>query len=240
MHRANSAVFGLDYRHPAFRPRLSIDGMDIRTIVRQGFVTGIVLVAPLAITIFVVKLVYTWLIGNLAALFGVVYSGDPSLAVQLIALVLLFSSITVLGLAARRGIGQYALVEFDRFMETIPVIRAIYSSARQASNALLGHQEQFERVALVEWPDRDVHTVGFVTAETPERITDALDESDRQYDVFVPMAPNPLGGFLAIVPESRLVMTDLSVSEGLQLVMTTGLSGEEELAINQTIRGRPE
>ncbi|MFB6086717.1 MAG: DUF502 domain-containing protein [Halodesulfurarchaeum sp.] len=210
--------------------------MDVRSALRQGFLTGIVLVAPLAVTLFVIKLVYGWLVGNLAPVIGLVYPADPSLFVQLIALVLLFGFITALGLAVRHGIGRYALLEFDRFMETIPVIRAIYSSARQASNALLGHREQFERVVLVEWPQSGSHTIGFVTSETPERLTDVLEDSDPRYDVFIPMAPNPMGGFLAIVPESRLVTTELPVSEGLKLVMTTGLGSGEELAIDSTVR----
>ncbi|MFB6146663.1 MAG: DUF502 domain-containing protein [Halobacteriaceae archaeon] len=205
--------------------------MTVTATLRRGFVTGLVLVAPLAVTLFVAKLLYGWLLGTLTPFLAVLY-GDPGPVVQVVSLAALVGLVTALGLAARRGIGRYAVVEFDHLMEAIPVIRAVYSSARQASNALVGHEEQFDRVALVEWPREGVHTVGFVTAETPAAASDRLGDEQR-YDVFVPMTPNPMGGFLAIVPESRLTTTDLSVSEGLQLVLTTGLSGDDELRLDE-------
>lgn len=203
--------------------------MTVTETVRRGFVTGLILVAPLAVTVVVVQIVYGWLIGFVQPFlqFGPV---DTTPFVEPLALLSLFVFITVLGIVVRNGIGNEAVVRFDRLMEVIPGVSPIYSSARQASTAIASHEDQFERVALVRWPSADVRTIGFVTAETPETVSREFagtDSADTHYNVFVPMAPNPMGGFFAVVPESELTMTDLSVSEGFQILVTTGMSGDK-------------
>jgi uncharacterized membrane protein len=207
--------------------------MDLSTTIRKGFLTGLVLIAPLAITFVVVSVVYGWLTSTLDPLLAIV-GADTDPFVQVFALLVLFGSITLLGVVVRRGIMDESFItELDRMMEAIPVVKTIYSSARQASNALIGHENQFERVVLVEWPEDDVHTIGFVTNESPDAVTVALDgaSAEVRYNVFIPMSPNPMAGFLAIVPESRITKTDLPVRQGLQMVITTGMGSKSELSL---------
>ncbi|MFW6436333.1 MAG: DUF502 domain-containing protein [Halococcoides sp.] len=205
--------------------------MDLTRTLRTGFLTGIVLLAPLAITIAVLTFLYGHLAGfseSLLGLFGV--ASTPISTV--VTLIVLFIAIVVLGIVVRQGlVGMYLISGFDRAMEAIPIVKAIYTATRQASNALIGHESQFERVVLVEWPREGVHTIGFVTDDTPAELAVQLDDRPY-YNVFVPMSPNPMGGFLAIVPEERLTMTDVSVGRALQMVITTGMSSENELSID--------
>lgn len=202
--------------------------------VKQGFVMGLVLIAPLAVTAFVIQFVYGWLVGAIRPMLRVV----PGLTVPFaepVAILVLFVLITVGGLVFLRGFGTSAVTRFDRFMEGVPGVSPIYKSVRQATTALSGDEHNFERVGLVRFPGSDLHVVGFVTAETPETIhrNMAPDAEDgAYYNVFVPMAPNPMGGFLVVVPEDRLVITDLTVSEGVQLIMTTGMSGEGQYTMD--------
>lgn len=200
--------------------------MGLSETVKQGFVTGLVLIAPLAVTVFVVELVYGWLVGILHPVLGVL-PADTTPLVEPLAVVTLFGLVTAAGITVRQGVGDTAVARFDQLVEAIPGVRAIYSSARQASTALAHHEGQFERVALVEWPDSDLRTVAFVTSETPPELREGVGTDEPCYDVFVPMVPNPMGGFLAVVPEHKLTMTDLSVREGLRIVVTTGMSGDD-------------
>ncbi|AWB27388.1 DUF502 domain-containing protein [Halococcoides cellulosivorans] len=205
--------------------------MDIGRTLRDGFLTGIVLLAPLAITIAVLSFLYGRLTGFTESLLGLVGVASTPI-INALALIVLVLAIVGIGIVVRRGlVGVYLISGFDRVMETIPVVQAIYTAARQASNALIGHENQFERVALVEWPREGVHTIGFVTDDTPAELATALDDRPH-YNVFIPMSPNPMGGFLAIVPEERLTMTDVSVGRALQMVITTGMSSENELSID--------
>jgi uncharacterized membrane protein len=203
---------------------------DLAAAVRNGFVTGLVVIAPLVVTLVVLRVVYGWLVGLIQPILGL-WVTDVGTVENLLGLVGVFVLLTLIGLALRLGAGDTLVVEFDRVMERIPVIRTVYSPTREASTALLEHGDQFERVALVEWPRTGLRTVGFVTDDTSAEIQSALDAEEPHYDVFIPMSPNPMGGFLAFVPDSQLTMTDLSVQEGLQLVVTTGMSGEDELQL---------
>ncbi|WP_254538028.1 DUF502 domain-containing protein [Halomarina litorea] len=202
--------------------------------VRKGFVTGLVLVAPLAITVWVALFVYGLLLGLVQPFVSFAIRDNPLF--QVLAVVCLFVLVTVLGLVVRRGIGWGAFTQFDEGMERIPVLRAVYSSARQASNAIVGREGQFERTVIVEWPREGAYTLGFVTNDTPDRVSRELADrvdSERCYNVFVPMSPNPMGGFLAVFPESDIVATELTVKEGLQMVITTGMTGEERVNLEE-------
>lgn len=205
---------------------------DVADAVRNGFVTGLVVVAPLTVTLVVLSIVYGWLVGLVRPVLLVVFD-EVGLAENVIGLLALFVVLTGMGLLLRAGAGDTLVEDFDYVMEEIPLIRAIYSPTREASNALLEHGDQFERVALVEWPRTGLRTIGFVTGETPASVGTALGDDETHFDVFVPMSPNPMGGFLAVVPESELTMTDLSVKEGLQMVITTGLSGDDEFQVER-------
>jgi uncharacterized membrane protein len=204
--------------------------------IRSGFVTGLLLIAPLAITVFVVQLVYGWIVGTVEP-FLTVALREVGPVVELVAVVVLGLSITVLGLVVRHGVGHYLVEEVDEMAKSIPVVRTIYSSVRQASSAFVGDEESFERVALVEWPREGYHTVGFVTDATPEELATALElagEPDEpRYNVYVPMSPNPTGGYLAIVPESKLVPTDMAVGDALNMMITTGAGGDGEFSPEQ-------
>lgn len=207
--------------------------MSVTDAARRAFVTGALFVAPLAVTVFVGKLLYGWLTAFLGPLVSVV-PGPTVPFVEPLAIVGVFAAVTLLGVVIRQGVGDGVLAAFDRLMEQVPGVRAVYTSARQASSALVRHGEQFERVVLVRWPREGVHTIGFVTAETPDAVSSAAPDADAtHYNVFVPMTPNPMGGFLAVVPEDRFESTDLSVSEGLQLLLTTGLQGDDEFRADQ-------
>lgn len=200
---------------------------DFPALLRNGFITGLVFIAPLVVTVLVLSIVYGWLVGLMKPILELWFQ-DVGHAQQLLGILVLVAGLTGLGVLIRQGAGDTLVVEFDQIMERIPVISAVYSPTREASTALMDHGEQFDRVALVEWPREGVRTIGFVTDETPENLIGDLEADEQYYDVFVPMSPNPMGGFLVIIPESDLIMTDLSVQEGLEMVITTGMSGDGE------------
>jgi len=199
---------------------------DLGSMVKRGFVTGLVLIAPLAVTVFVIQLVYGWLVGAIRpVLQALPWLRGPY--TEPLALVALFALITVGGIVFLYGFGDRLMRRFDNFMQDVPGISPIYRSVRQATTALTGDTESFEQVVLVHLPQSGLRVVGFVTAETPASLR-GEDIDEPCYNVFVPMAPNPMGGFLIVVPEADVTKTDLTVSEGIQLVLTTGIGGQDE------------
>lgn len=197
---------------------------------KGDFVAGLLLVAPLAITVFVLQFVFAKLSGLLAPVVqeaGLMqYTGNVEIAAQVLAIVLVVLFITVLGMLANLSVGRRLFGGFDRLVGLVPMVSVIYSSVRQVGNALRNRQSRYESVVLVEFPRVGVYQLGFVTGESPAVASEVADQA--VYNVFIPNSPNPTAGNLVLVPEERVNETDLSVRRGLRLVVTTGITGDEE------------
>ncbi|MDY7082563.1 MAG: DUF502 domain-containing protein [Halobacteria archaeon] len=198
--------------------------------IRNSFIAGLALIAPLVITIIVLQMVFNWISAYTGPIVKSTqltnYTANVEILAQIIAILLLVALITFLGFVATRGLGRRVFGEFDEIMGSIPIVRVIYSSVRQVSNTLMGKGRKFDRVVLVRWPRKDVYTIGFVTNDSPTPIQEKTGE--KTYTVFLPMSPNPTAGHLLMIPEEKLEEVDMSVKEGIQMIMTTGMMEEGE------------
>jgi len=204
--------------------------MTIGTRLRTSFVTGLFLVTPLAVTVFVVQFVFRQLTGVLNPVVSATrltaYTGNIEVVAQLLAAVLLALTITSLGFLASWGVGQRMFGSFERGVRLIPLVRSVYFGVRQVSESLSQRSAGYESVVLVEYPREGSYVVGFVTNEAPRAVQDATDE--ELHTVFLPNSPNPTAGRLLLVETSRLIELDVGVRGGLRLLVTTGLTGEED------------
>ncbi|QLG29129.1 DUF502 domain-containing protein [Halorarum halophilum] len=199
---------------------------------RASFVTGLLLVAPLAVTLFVLDVAVDWLTGVLTGPIRATrlaeYVGSEPLA-QALAAVTLALSITAVGFVASNEAGRRLFGGFERGVGLLPVVRTVYFGVRQVSESLSTSGDSYDRVVVAEYPRRGVYALGFVTNRAPRRVSERTDEDLSV--VFFPHSPNPTAGKLAMLPDEELVELDMSVSRGLRLIVTTGLSIEnpEEL-----------
>lgn len=196
---------------------------------KTGFVAGLVLLAPLFITIFAFQLLFSWSRGLInpvvegTGLGG--YVGDVPYVAEAIAVVLLVLGITVIGYVAQRSLGEYFFGVVDRGLARVPIFSVIYTGVRQVSNALMNQQSRFERVVMIEYPRKGLYSLGFVTGESPTSVR--TETGGDVYNVYVPGSPNPTQGHLQLVPAADITELDLSVSRGLRLLVTTGIAEEE-------------
>ena len=200
--------------------------MDIRTEFRNSFVAGLVLVAPLAVTVLVLQFVFTRLAGLLDPVVDgtrlAAYTADIHLLAQVLAAVVVVVLVTLLGFLAQRSGGERAVDAFDRLVSLIPLVSVVYTGVRQVSDALTERDTRFQRVVLVEYPRLGVYSLGFVTGEGPEVADDVSGESTST--VIVPHSPNPTVGHLIVVPDSTLHETDISVRRAVRMLVTTGVA----------------
>jgi uncharacterized membrane protein len=150
---------------------------------------------------------------------------SETLAARGLALVVLVVGITVLGILASYGTGRRLVGGIDRAVSLVPLVSVVYTGVRQVSNALSEGDTRFRRVAVVEYPRLDVYSMGFVTADAPSAADAAAGE--KTSTVIVPHSPNPTAGHLIFVPDVRLHETDLSVSQAVRLLVTTGVAENE-------------
>lgn len=216
--------------------------MSLFSRLRTGFVAGLVLVTPLAVTVVVLSLVFdrlTALLDPIVAATGLTaYANDVHVVAQLLAILLLVGLLTLLGLLVSWQVGERLFGSFERAIRFVPVVRTIYFGVRQVGESLVSRSEAYESVVLVA-PDRaGIYQVGFVTNESP-RATQTVS-NDRLYNVFVPNSPNPTAGRLVLVPEPEVHEVDMPVRRGIRLLVTTGLTVDDidEEALPDAVAGR--
>ncbi|MDD5270738.1 MAG: DUF502 domain-containing protein [Candidatus Omnitrophica bacterium] len=194
---------------------------------RKNFLAGIVVIIPALVTYWLIVFVLTpfdaLFIKRVMVKLEPYYNGIVSPYLVKAGLY-----VAVIGIIVFIGFGTRVLVlkklfsYFERKFFHVPMLGKVYSATREISQAFLGQTKGiFTRVVLVEFPHRKTYALGFVTSEGKGEVQDKTVE--RVTNVFVPTTPNPTSGFLLIVPESEMISLDMSVEEGLKLVISGGI-----------------
>jgi uncharacterized membrane protein len=200
--------------------------MHIRSNLKSSLFAGLALVAPLVVTLFVLRLLVNWTLGLLTPLVEgtsfAQYTFDNLLVAQFVMGAIVLVLIVFIGWMAQYSVGRRLFGRAGRIMNFIPLVRIIYGSVRQVANSVVHRESRYESVVFVEYPRKGVYSVGLVTGDSPPIAERFADE--EVYNVFFPASPNPTQGKLVLIPESQVHETDLSVRQGIQLLMTTGMA----------------
>jgi uncharacterized membrane protein len=195
------------------------------TSLRNAFLTGLLLLAPLVVTIWALRVVISILGGSITPFF-IPYlpaglSQLPSLVWDIVTTVLVLGFITVLGYLSRLFLGQYVGAAAERVIQHIPGIGGFYNSVKQFVETFGSHeQNQFSKVVLVEFPRAGAHTLGFLTNTSRGEPHHHL--AGEQWAVFVPTCPSPMNGFFLFLPSSEIVELDMPVGDGMKVVISCG------------------
>lgn len=191
---------------------------------RNAFFAGALLLAPLWVTIWA----FGKIIDILGGTFRPVYERvlpDSLLAIpllwDLVATLLVLAGITGLGYLSHYVFGKLFLHFVERFMQNIPGIGAVYNSVKQIV-ATFGSERRnlFNKVVLVQFPRTGVWTLGFLTNKQQGEAQSAAGADI--WTVFVPTTPNPTSGFLLMLPRSEVVELEMSVGDGMKMIISGG------------------
>jgi len=191
------------------------------TALRKYLLAGIVALAPFLVTVALIN----WLIelsDAAIALLPPQYRPEALVGIDIpgLGVVLAVLFIILIGMVTTHFIGNQLMRWIDRIMERIPLVRTIYKATRQLFEATLSdNAKAFERVVMVPFPDRSTMVIGFVTGEMV-----VLMHGTRQQriSVFVPSTPMPTTGWLLFVDVAEIVSLEMSVEEGMKLVLSGG------------------
>lgn len=188
---------------------------------RRHFLTGLVTVLPIGLTIFVIWFIVSSLgkILRPVLLYPHWLQKLPPAVITVISFIILLIGITVIGALTSGIVGRQIFLLVDRLFQRLPIARSIYTSARQLTDAVFIERSSLRKTVLVEYPRRGSFALGFLTSEEPVPITER-----RFYPVFFPTTPNPTSGWLALVPEEDITETSLSIEEGLKFIVSGGLA----------------
>ena len=191
---------------------------------RAYFLAGILVTAPIAITIYLTYVFLTFIDRNVTKLFPKEWYdylyGDTTLPGLGIAVALVF--FVIVGWFATNFMGRLFIRISEYIVDRMPGIRTLYGGIKQVFETIMASQSSaFREAVMLEYPRQGVWSIGFVTGRTEGEVQNLTDH--ETINVFVPTTPNPTSGYLLFVPKKDLKFLDMSVEEAVKLVVSAGI-----------------
>jgi uncharacterized membrane protein len=199
--------------------------------IRNYFLTGFIVTAPLAITAYLAWSFVGWVDSWVKPYIPHRYNPDSYLpfAVPGFGLIVALALITLVGFLTANFIGRSIVSLGENMLGRTPFIRSIYRGLKQIFETILSNKaDLFNKVALVEYPRKGVWSIVFIATEKEGEVGDVLHPIEgRTVAVFMPATPNPTTGFLMYVREDEIVMLSMSVEDAAKLIISAGLVAPE-------------
>lgn len=213
---------------------------------KNDLIAGLLVVIPLATTIWLTITVANWVIRFLTRFPKQLnpFTGLNPILVNLINLLVGFAvplfCILLMGLMARNIAGRWLLDLGERILQSIPLAGAVYKTLQQLLQTLLQDSKtRFRRVILVEYPRRGLWAIAFVTGSMATQAA----PSNQMLSVFIPTTPNPTSGWYAIVSENDVINLSISIEDAFKVLLSGGIVGPNLAAavpIERTLQGQME
>jgi uncharacterized membrane protein len=197
----------------------------VRTV-RRYLLTGLIVLLPVVVTVFVLARLF-FALDDILGRFVETYAGRSIPGLGLIALIAIIMGI---GAIASNIMGRRVIGVWEDIVGRIPVMRWIYRTSKQLFSSLLEERSSsFRKVVLVPYPLKGSYSIAFLTSESTTSVLGPLGPGF--VTVFLPTTPNPTSGLLLVVPASEIIPLDISVEQGLRLVISAGAlaRNDEEL-----------
>ena len=191
---------------------------------RTYFLTGIVVSAPVGITIWLIWLFVAFVDHTVVPLIPNAYNPSDVLGVSVpgIGVIVVLLAVTIIGFLVTNFFGRFMVRMGENMVSRVPVVRTIYGVLKQIFDAVLAQSEgAFREVVLIEYPRKGIWVLGFVTSNTQGEVQRVTPH--EMVNVFLPTTPNPTSGFLLFVPRKDCITLDMSVEEGVKLVISGGI-----------------
>jgi uncharacterized membrane protein len=190
---------------------------------RKWLIAGLLVVLPVAITLWVLQWVINTLDQTLLILPNA-WHPDRLLGFHLpgLGVLLALGVLLLVGAGASNYVGRHLLGWSDGIFNRIPVVRSIYSGVKQVSDTLFSENgNAFRTTVLVQWPRPDVWTIAFVTGTPGGDVANHLQGD--WVSVYVPTTPNPTGGYFVMLRRSECIELQMSVDEALRYIISMGV-----------------
>ncbi len=197
-------------------------------MLRRYLIAGLLVWVPLGITFFVIKFLLD-LMDRLLLLLPVDWRPETVLGFSIpgFGFVLALAILLLTGAIGANLLGRTLLRVWEGLLAKIPLVRTIYSSAKQIISSLVSSgSHSFRKVLLIEYPRKGIWTVCFQTGPAANEIQTQLEKESVM--VFVPTTPNPTSGFIMVVPKDEARELDMDIESALKLVMSLGLAANTQ------------
>ena len=191
-----------------------------RTI-RKYFVTGMIVIIPIWVTILILRAVVN-LIQDAFALLPPSIHPRTYISFYGIELLIALVLILLIGVIASNFLGKKFLKLGEMALAKIPIIKTVYQGVKQLTIGVLGEKRMFSKVVLLEFPIKGLSFIGFVTGEDTQLIHNRSGQ--KMLKIFIPTTPNPTSGFFCVAAEKEVTYLDIGVDEAFKLIISAGYS----------------
>lgn len=216
---------------------------------RASFLTGLVVIAPVGLTIWLIWTVIGWVDGFVWPLVPNVWQPDSivnywlgnarmitengarvpnpdwvNVNVRGVGVIVFLLFTIFVGWIAKGYIGRSLIRWAESLVERTPVVRSVYSGIKQISETVFAQTESsFEKACLIEYPRKGIWAIGFVSTTAKGEISDRAGSTRKLLSIFVPTTPNPTSGFLLFFPAEDVIELEMTVEDAAKLVISAGL-----------------
>lgn len=203
---------------------------------RASFLTGLVVVLPIGLTIYLIWTVIGWIDAWIIPLIPgpwkpdvlvrEIFGPDATIPVRGVGVVVFLIFTVVIGWIAKGLMGRSLLHWAERLVDRMPVVRSIYNGIKQIAETVFAQTEtNFERACLVEYPKENIWAIGFVSTKAKGELQAKLNTAGYEdvISIFLPTTPNPTSGFLLYVSEKDVIYLDMKIEDAAKLIISAGL-----------------
>ena len=200
--------------------------------IKRSFLAGLATIVPVALTVYVLQVVLkiTITLGGkvsepLKQFVDVTFPGFNLLS-SIIGLIVVIIALILIGALARNVLGKRVVTWLESIFKNIPLIGMIYTTTKQIMESISGGgSHSFEKVVYIEYPRKNIWTLGFVTSESTNQ------SNEEFYHLFVPTTPNPTSGFFLIIPKEDTSDAGVNVEEGFRMIISSGIVSSKKNSI---------
>jgi len=200
--------------------------------IKRSFLAGLATIVPVALTVYVLQVVLkiTITLGGkvsepLKQFVDVTFPGFNLLS-SIIGLIVVILALILIGALARNVLGKRVVTWLESIFKNIPLIGMIYTTTKQIMESISGGgAHSFEKVVYIEYPRKNIWTLGFVTSESTNQ------SNEEFYHLFVPTTPNPTSGFFLIIPKEDTSDAGVNVEEGFRMIVSSGIVSNKKNSI---------
>ncbi|OYD85613.1 DUF502 domain-containing protein [Azospirillum brasilense] len=198
-------------------------GIGLMGRLRAYFLAGVLVTAPIAVTVYLGWWLLAFIDGHVRPLIPTAYNPENYLPFSIpgIGVLTLIIVLTLIGAFAAGYVGRLVVRIGEGVVERMPVVRSVYGAVKQIVETVVAKKSKaFREVVLVEYPRHGVWSLGFITGAAHPEVQKM--SAEEMVHVFIPCAP-PTAGYLAILPRREVTVLDMTVEDGLKLVMSGGI-----------------
>ena len=193
---------------------------------RGSFLTGLVVIAPISLTLWLIWTVAGWVDSWVLPFVPVWLRPDQyvGLSIRGIGVFVFLIFTIIVGWMAKGIIGKSLIRWAEGVVQNLPVVRSVYNGLKQIAETVFAQSEtSFDTACLVEYPRKGIWAVAFMSTSAKGEIEEKIPRDEGKTAVFLPTTPNPTSGFLLFLPKSDIVELDMTVEDAAKLVISAGL-----------------